>query len=329
MFICSVRANLFLFLFLYGWATISASAQHRFCKQQTLVVKSASEQWLCSELKKVNPAYFNCEHVLWQLPEPGLFPICNDSMELSPELVKCFQDIWFPRGDCNRFLSILAMADVYMPLFKRKVEQLQLHEHVAFFPIVLSGCNQQYAKGDCSGLWAMPQTAASKYGLRVDSLVDERRGGDFTTDAALHWIHDMWKGENGDYRAVLNQIEFASCNSESKKPRNQESLLAAFLAYTIRLFESSHGVNQLNYCFDILGQFQPVIIQNAVTIKSIVDALGIDEKNLRAVNPVYTGEWLVPGYRRVPFVLENTVVGRFNTMRLELEQKSTNRKGSK
>ena len=329
MFICRVRANLFLFLFLYGWATISASAQHRFCKQQTLVLKNASQQWLCSELKKVNPTYFNCDNALWQLPKPGVFPICNDSLELSPELVKCFQDIWFPQGDCKRFLSILAMADVYMPLFKHKAELLQLHDNVAFFPIVLSGCNQQFSKGDCSGLWAMPETAASKYGLRVDSLVDERRGGDFTTDAALHWIHDMWKSHDGNYKELLRKIELSSYKSTSKKQRKQEPLLAAFLAYTIRLFESAHCVNQLNYCFDILGQYQPIIIQNALTIKALVDVLGIDEKNLRAVNPVYTGEWLVPGYRRVPFVLENADAVRFNTMRSVWEKKSANRKGRK
>lgn len=277
----------------------------------------------------MNPGYFDCNNVSWLMPKAGVYSIFNDSMEISNEQEKCFQEIWFPRGDCKRFLSVLAMADVYMPLFKRKTEQLQLHKHIAFLPIVLSGCNQQFENGNCAGLWAMPDSIAALYGLRVDSLVDERRGGDFTTDAALKWILEMRKSGNGDYTNVLAGIEIIQSNSCRKlSPKNRE-LLKPFLAYTIRLFESAHATNQLNNCFDILGQFQPVIIEKPIAVQSIVDLLSIDERALRAANPVYTGEWLVPGYRRVPFVLENTCVGRFSALKSELEQKGVQQRSRK
>ncbi len=263
------------------------------------------------------------------MPKGGVYSIFNDTIDISNEQEKSFQEIWFPRDDCKRFLSVLAMADVYMPLFKRKTELLQLHNHIAFLPVVLSGCNQQFENGNCAGLWAMPDSIAITYGLRVDSLVDERRGGDFTTDAALNWILDMWKSENGDYKNVIGGIEKIQSNSCRKLSSKNREMLLPFLAYTIRLFESSHTSNQLNNCFDILGQFQPVIIDKPIAIQSIVDLLSIDERSLRAANPVYIGEWLAPGYRRVPFVLENTCVGRFSALKSELEEKGVQHRSRK
>jgi LysM repeat protein len=42
--------------------------------------------------------------------------------------------------------------------------------------------------------------------------------------------------------------------------------------------------------------------------------LKLNEGTLRAANPVYTGEYLVPGYRRAPFVLEDTVLNRYRLL---------------
>jgi membrane-bound lytic murein transglycosylase D len=88
-----------------------------------------------------------------------------------------------------------------------------------------------------------------------------------------------------------------------------------FQAYTIRLLQGVHVDNQLTNCFDILGHFQPVIFDKPMRVEAIAAVLNVDEKRLRNSNPVYTGNVLVPGYRKVPFVLEDTLVGRFQLMK--------------
>ena len=289
-------------------------------------MQAASEQWLCAELKEVNPSYFRCENRSWILPSAGMFKLYNDSIALSAAHIERFQDIWFPHGDCKRFLSVVAMADVYMPLFKRKAEQLALHPDVAYLPVVLSGCNQRYTGNDAAGLWAMPYLAARKNHLKIDTLVDERLGGDFTTDAALkHYKYIRAIQQNDDWRATvayrLGPSELAVVDTSLSYSAIVEVLehdaadLLRFQAYTNKLLRSVHVENQLSNCFDILGHFQPVVIDKPLRLAAMAAVLAVDEARLRNSNPVYTGEYLPVGYRKVPFVLEDTVVARYTALK--------------
>ena len=304
----------------------SVLAQSRFDRQQASVLQAASEQWLCAELKEVNPSYFRCENRSWILPSAGMFKLYNDSIALSAAHIERFQEIWFPQGDCKRFLSVVAMADVYMPLFKRKAEQLALHPDVAYLPVVLSGCNQRYTGNDAAGLWAMPYLAARKNHLKIDTLVDERLGGDFTTDAALkHYKYILAIQQNDDWRATvayrLGPSELAVVDTSLSYSAIVEVLehdaadLLRFQAYTNKLLRSVHVENQLSNCFDILGHFQPVVIDKPLRLAAMAAVLAVDEARLRNSNPVYTGEYLPVGYRKVPFVLEDTVVARFTALK--------------
>ena len=304
----------------------SVLAQSRFDRQQASVLQAASEQWLCAELKEVNPSYFRCENRSWTLPSAGMFPLYGDSIALSTAHIERFQDIWFPQGDCKRFLSVVAMADVYMPLFKRKAEQLALHPDVAYLPVVLSGCNQRYTGNDAAGLWAMPYLAARKNHLKIDTLVDERLGGDFTTDAALkHYKYILAIQQNDDWRTTvayrLGPSELAVVDTSLSYSAIVEVLehdaadLLRFQAYTNKLLRSVHVENQLSNCFDILGHFQPVVIDKPLRLAAMAAVLAVDEARLRNSNPVYTGEYLPVGYRKVPFVLEDTVVARFTALK--------------
>jgi membrane-bound lytic murein transglycosylase D len=302
-----------------------AMTQVAFDRSQSALLKEASNQWLCSELKAVNPAYFDCEKQAWKLPLPGFFDLFGDSILVSPEQTARYERIWFPQGDCRQFLAIVAMADVYMPLFKRKAEQLNLHPHTAFLPIVLSGCNQQFRGDDAAGLWAMNYLAARKEHLKIDTLVDERMGGDFSTDAALKHFKYMLGLHSNNYWRVTNAYRFGPsqiADSEQlqkglelpSETNNGASDFLRFTAYTIHLFQSVHVENQLNNCFDILGHYQAVQIEKPLLVEAIARVLSVDESNLRNANPVYTGKYIVPGYRKVPFVMEDTLIGRYRIM---------------
>ena len=303
--------------------SMSASAQQYFVSSQNAIMQTASEQWLCRELRDVNPSYFNCEKSHWMLPTAGQFPLYADTLALTQEQVNRYAGIWFPYGDCKRFLSVVALCDVYFPLFKRKTELNHLHANVAILPVVLSGCNQQHrGDGDAAGLWAMPYLAARKAHLRIDSLVDERLGADFTTDAALQHFAFMLKVQQSDYwRATVAYRYGASSIAAIDTLLRGEELLKAlptdaaemlrFQAYTITLLRTVHTENQMSNCFDILGHQQPIIIEKPMRIAAIAAVLHADEQRLRDTNPVYTGQFLMPGYRKVPFVLEDTLLGRF------------------
>jgi len=321
-----MRATLVLFCFSCSVLWHAAVAQLRYDAAQSETLEASAQQWLVLELAAVNRTYFNCETSGWSFPQAGDFELYGDSLNLSQEQITRFQNIWFPAGDCKRFLSVIAMADVYMPLFKRKAEQLSLHPDVAYLPVVLSGCNQQFRRADAAGLWALPYLAARKQHLKIDTLVDERLGGDFTTDAALKHFRYVLDLQRNDYwRATVAYIDGPSQLQPADSLKRGAHLVSIldgesadrlrFLAYTKSLLKSIHLENQLSNCFDILGHFQPVILDKPIQVKAVAAVLSIDEMRLRNTNPVFTGNYLLPGYRKVPFVLEDTLIARFQLMR--------------
>lgn len=301
-------------------------AQSSFDREQCRVFETSANQWLVQELKAANPRYFDCSKPLWKLPEPGYFTLYGDTFLIDKKHINRYNDLWFPKGDCKQFLSLVAMADLYMPLFKRKAEQYRLHPDIAYLPIVLSGCNQQFSNEDAAGLWALTPEAAAQQQLRIDTLVDERRGGDFTTDAALKQIASIARSFGGDCaRASLvfkwGALDLADGDSLIRGDKLIQTLnqnasdFLLFQAYTIQLLRGVRTENQLTNCFDILGHFQPIIIERPMKFDAIAIALNVGTERLRACNPVFTGAYLMPNYLRVPFVLEDTLIGRYQSLK--------------
>ncbi len=319
---CAMHRLKFILVSFCILTNLKLLAQQQFDHMQREVLESSANQWLCKELRLSNPGYFDCSRTLWTLPKAGEFLLFGEPIVLEQQHIDRFQQLWFPNGDCNQYLSVVAMADLYGPLFKRKAEQLHLHPDIALLPLVLSGCNQQFRYEDFAGLWAMTTEIARRQKLRVDTLVDERLGGDFTTDAALKYIAYLSSEYSGDYMRVSvayrwGMMEVADTDFALRGLRFLDALrpeLADYLrfqAYTFELFRFARSENQLNNCFDILGHFQPVIIDKPILIKAIAHVLNVDEERIRSSNPVYTGSFLMPGYRKVPFVLEDTIMARF------------------
>src|SRR5690606_10893984 len=70
--------------------------------------------------------------------------------------------------------------------------------------LLLSGLNTSLRTGSSrSGLWSLEYLVARKYGLRIDESIDERNGGDFTTDAAAKYLSDLNALYDGDAFKII------------------------------------------------------------------------------------------------------------------------------
>ena len=325
-FFCSMLRSIILLLPFLLMPTMSAFAQNIYEQEQQQVLSASANQWVVQQLYEVNPPYFDCSKAAITHPVAGEFPLFGQPVVITEEEAERYNRWWFPGGDCQRFLSVVAMSNVYLPLFKKKAQQLQLHEDAAWMPVVLSGCNQRFqGNGDRAGLWALPYLAARKQHLRIDSLVDERLGADFTTDAALkhyRYLLDVQRGD--DFRAAVayrwGSARIAALDTTLNGPSILSSIDSAasdyvrFYAYSLDLMRRAVIENQLTVCMEILGHWQPILIEKPLRVEALATVLKLNEGTLRAANPVYTGEYLVPGYRRVPFVLEDTVLNRYRLL---------------
>ncbi|MGZ3817860.1 MAG: M56 family metallopeptidase, partial [Bdellovibrio sp.] len=85
----------------------------------------------------------------------------------------------------------LVRMETYRPLIIKKIQEYHMPEELMAVPIVESGYQnlpQSENKSWGAGLWMFIESTARNYGLRVDSVVDERLNPEILTDAAMRYI---------------------------------------------------------------------------------------------------------------------------------------------
>lgn len=290
-------------------------AQSNFAFVEETILAHAEEQWVCKELKAVYPSHFVCNENLhtWTYPETDSLLLGNQKVFVSETEREIFRELLFPEGRCDRYLSLVSLCDLYFPLLKRKAEEAGVSQDYKYLPCLLSGLNQQFKQGDHSGMWAMDYLVARRLHLRVDSLIDERNGGDFTAKAAFEYLKELDHKFQGDMPLVIaayrmgmpmfnrTTVPGALPNFESLPELEKQSI--RFLAYLKSLLESTRTENQLQHYFDIYAQYEGVVIEKDSKFEAMTFIIGLDKEASHMVNPVFVGH-IIPGmYRKVSFLL--------------------------
>jgi membrane-bound lytic murein transglycosylase D len=300
-------------------------AQSSFLSKQELVFSKAENQWMVTKLKEVNPSYFKCESYdeAWRLPNSSEFLLFGQTIEISEHEQVQFQQLLFPNGRCDRYLSLISLCDLYFPLFRKECLNTGLHDDFKMLPVLLSGCNQTaFTQDGKSGLWALDFLLARKQHLRIDNSVDERNGGDFTTKAAAQYLSELSTRYSDDaFKTAIAYIKGVPytetlttgiSGGELLKTIDQESSYSLkFLAYFSKLINTTRVTNQLNQYFDIMAHYEAILPTSPVEIMALQKILEIPENELRSMNPVYTGSAIQPGYRKVPFLIERVKALKF------------------
>jgi len=84
-----------------------------------------------------------------------------------------------------------------------------------------------------------------------------------------------------------------------------------FLAYVKSVIVSTRAENQLSNYFDIMGNYEGIFVEANTRIEALSSVLQIDERILRQTNPVYVGSYLEKGYRKIPFLIDNTKTAKY------------------
>lgn len=297
-------------------------------------------------MKDVNPEYSKEEYVdrLYRMP-------CVMEMAYN-DVVQKFIDRY--SGRLRRSISyMLGASNFYMPIFEEALEMYQLPLELKYLPIIESALNPKaVSRVGAAGLWQFMPATGKQYGLKLNSLVDERRDPVKSSQAAARYLRDLYK-IFGDWSLVIaayncgpeniNKAIRRANNVTSLKgpdgeplpvvkdywhiypylPRETRGYVPAFIAANyIMTYYSLHNICPMTT--RLPAKSDTVMVSRNVHLEQVAEVVGLNIDLLRSLNPMYRRD-VVPGATE-PSALRLPLadVGRF----LDLEDSVYNYKAS-
>lgn len=214
-------------------------------------------------------------------------------------------------GRLRRSVSMmLGASNFYMPIFEQALEVYGLPLELRYLPVIESALNPNaVSRVGATGLWQFMVATGKRYGLKVNSMIDERRDPVKASYAAAHYLSDLyqifgdWNLVIAAYNAGPGNIQKAIQRSGGEKdywkiypylPMETRGYVPAFIAANyIMTYYCEHNICPMLTTLPV--QTDTIMLYKNVHLEQISNVLNIDIKELRTLNPQYRRD-VVTGY---------------------------------
>lgn len=237
---------------------------------------------------------------------------------------------YFQNSGRGFFSNWLSRSGKYTPMMKQILEAKELPIDLVYLAMIESGFNVKARsyKG-AVGPWQFIPSTAKRYGLRVDSWVDERMDPEKSTIAAANYLRDLydmfqsWELAAAGYNCGEERVQAAIDTlkvddfweiSERTLPRETKDYVPKLMAALII------AKNPEKYGFMGIEYNEPEPVEKVVfppqrSLRDIAGVIGIDYRSFRDFNPGLIREAIPPGdsYKiNVPMGYGRVVAERYN-----------------
>lgn len=221
---------------------------------------------------------------------------------------------------------MLGAQNFYVPIFEEALESYSLPLELKYLPVIESALNPKaVSKAGATGLWQFMLATGKRYGLEVNSLVDERMDIVKSSYAAAHYLSDLYK-LYGDWNLVIasyncgpEMINKAIRRTNGERdywkiypylPRETRGYVPAFIAANyIMNYYCEHNICPLTTTLPV--KTDTVMVGRDVHFEQIAHVTGIDVGQLEELNPQYRQN-IVNGYSKLSSLrMPETVLNAF------------------
>jgi membrane-bound lytic murein transglycosylase D len=243
--------------------------------------------------------------------------------------VKEFIDVLLfkkPEASC----LLLTLADHYVPLFNSVFDKYNVPHELAYLPSVISSFNPAASSMyGSSGIWNIMYISGKLYKLEINSMVDERKNYEKSTDAAARQFKDFfaiyqdWTLALTAYIVGPAVVNKAIRRANGKRdfwslypylPVETRDYIPAYAAMTY--FVSYH--NQLNMkplLADLPFATDTIWVRKELHFRQVSKVLDIPIGILRDLNPQYKHDILPAGTKVCILKLPETFGNKFRQLK--------------
>ncbi len=215
-------------------------------------------------------------------------------------VVQKFIDLY--SGKRRRSVSfMLGASNFYMPIFEQALETYDMPLELKYLPVIESGLNPKaVSRVGASGLWQFMLATGKRYGLKVNTIIDERRDPVKASYAAARYLKDLYK-IFGDWNLVIaayncgpDKINKAIHRAGSKDywqiypylPEETRGYVPAFIAANyIMNYYCEHNISPM--LTDLPVKTDTVLVNRDIHFQQIAQVLNMDIDQIRELNPQY------------------------------------------
>ena len=204
---------------------------------------------------------------------------------------------------------MLGMMEYYEPLIEQALDVHGVPNELKYLPVVESALNPvAVSRVGATGLWQFMYSTGKLYGLKQNSLVDDRRDPEKATWAAAKYLRALydrfgdWSLAIAAYNCGPGNVNKAIYRSGGKTefwdiywylPRETRGYLPAFIAATyIMTYHAEHGICPMESKLPLATD--TIMVNRLLHFDQIVAVCDIDMETLRGLNPQYK-ENVIPG----------------------------------
>ncbi|GAB4011348.1 MAG: hypothetical protein Fur0010_05570 [Bdellovibrio sp.] len=228
----------------------------------------------------------------------------NTSRDLKLNYFTKHYDFWmnyFTKRDKERFLRHLENGMTYYPIVTQMLKEQGMPEDLFFVALIESGFNMKIkSRASAVGPWQFIKGTAHRYGLRVDSQVDERKNLFKATIAASNYFKDLYNifgnwelalcaYNSGEYR-VINAIrkgntrDYRELVSKKLLPKETIYYIPKIAVARELALKSGKGIGR-DHETKLYQGANEVTMKSSFSVSSLAKATGISKSIILALNP--------------------------------------------